>query len=60
MTEDFSGIEGIVTEDDSGNTISSVLFNVLDGQITVSKDCSGTIEIGETETYTITNPVRLD
>ncbi len=60
VTEDFSGIEGIVTEDDNGNTISGILINVLDGQITFSEDCSGTIEIGETKTCTITNPVRLD
>ncbi len=60
VTEDYSGIEGIVTEDDSGNTISGVLINVLDGQITFSEDCSGNIALGETKTCTITNPVRLD
>lgn len=60
VTEDFSGIEGIVTEDDNGNIISGILINVLDGQITLSEDCSGTIEIGETKTCTLTNPVRLD
>jgi hypothetical protein len=60
VTEDFSGIEGIVTEDDNGNTISGVLINVLDGQITFSEDCAGTIEAGETKTCTITNPVGLD
>ena len=60
VTEDFSGIEGIVTENDNGNTISGILINVLDGQITFSEDCAGTIEIGETKTCTITNPVRLD
>lgn len=60
VTEDFSGIEGIVTEDDNGNPISGILINVLDGQITFSEDCSGSIELGETKTCTITNPVRLD
>jgi len=60
VTEDFSGIEGIVTEDDNGNPISGILINVLDGQITFSEDCSGSIELEETKTCTITNPVRLD
>ena len=60
ITEDFSVIEGIVTEDDNGNIISAVLINVLDGQITFSEDCSGTIEADETKTCTITNPVRID
>lgn len=60
VTEDFSGIERIVTEDDNGNTISGVLINVLDGQISFSEGCSGTIELGQTKTCTITNPVRLD
>ena len=60
VTEDFSGIEGIVTEDDNGNTISGVLINVLDGQVTSSEGCSGSIQAGETKTCTITNPIRLD
>ena len=60
VTEDITGVDGkIYTEDDNGNTISGIFVNVLDGQIILSEDCSGTIEAGETRTCTITNPIRL-